>query len=133
MPHAEKAAAGLFAHKRVLTFNTVVTTPSQTDRRRTCGFLWGVCWCAITQTRTQLEALAKEKPQQFKLFYTVDRPAAGWTHGVGFITAEMIETHLPPPAETTQILMCGPPPMIKFACQANLDQLGYSKESQTCF
>lgn len=84
-------------------------------------------------TRTQLEALAQAKPQQFKLFYTVDRPTEGWTHGVGFITPEMIQAHLPPPAETTQILMCGPPPMIKFACQANLDKLGYTKESQTCF
>merc|ERR1712071_559537 len=31
-----------------------------------------------------------------------------------------------PPADDTFVLMCGPPPMINFACQPNLDKLGFS-------
>ena len=29
--------------------------------------------------------------------------------------------------------MCGPPPMVKFACQQNLDKLGYKKDVQIAF
>ena len=45
----------------------------------------------------------------------------------------MISTHLPPPASSTLIVMCGPPPMIKFACKQNLDALGYDKKRQLAF
>ena len=60
--------------------------------------------------------------------YTVDRaPSSGWAYSTGFITSEMIASHLPPPGDDTLVLMCGPPPMVKFACEANLDKLGYPK------
>ena len=29
--------------------------------------------------------------------------------------------------------MCGPPPMIKFACKQNLDALGYDKKLRLAF
>jgi cytochrome-b5 reductase len=45
----------------------------------------------------------------------------------------MIKAHLPPPGPDTLVLMCGPPPMIKFACIANLEKLGYTKEMMVCF
>ena len=45
----------------------------------------------------------------------------------------MIAEHLPGPKEETLILMCGPPPMVKVACQANLEKLGYPKEMQILF
>ena len=31
------------------------------------------------------------------------------------------------------VLMCGPPPMIKFACMPNLDKLGFVEEQLHCF
>ena len=40
----------------------------------------------------------------------------------------MIKEHLPEPSADTLILMCGPPPMIKFACLPNLDKLGYTED-----
>ena len=49
-----------------------------------------------------------------------------WSYSSGFVSAEMISAHLPPPGKTSQILMCGPPPMIKFACLPNLEKLGFS-------
>lgn len=75
--------------------------------------------------RDELEALAAKNPTRFKLFFTVDRPKEGWKQGVGFVSAEMIQSHLPAPSDTCVILMCGPPPMVNFACKPNLDKLGY--------
>ena len=83
--------------------------------------------------RDMLDALAAKHPKRLSVWYTVDRAPKGWKYSEGFITAEMIAEHLPGPKESTLILMCGPPPMIKFACQANLDKLGYPKPMQVCF
>ena len=58
---------------------------------------------------------------------------AGWKYSEGFVSADMIQAHLPPPADDTLICMCGPPPMIQFACQPNLDKLGYSQESRFAY
>jgi len=78
--------------------------------------------------KDELEEVAKTHPAQFKLWYTVDRPQEGWTYSVGFISAEMIKDHLFPPSADTLVLMCGPPPMINFACVPNLDKLGYDSK-----
>lgn len=75
--------------------------------------------------REELEEVAKAHPNQFKLWYTIDRPSEGWQYSTGFVSAEMIKEHLFPPATDTLVLMCGPPPMINFACVPNLDKLGY--------
>jgi cytochrome-b5 reductase len=83
--------------------------------------------------RDELEALEKKHPGRFHLWYTLDRPPAKWGYSSGFITAEMIKERLPGPDEESLILMCGPPPMVKFACKANLDKLGFSKEQQINF
>ena len=83
--------------------------------------------------RTLLEDLANRHPTRFKLHYTVDKASEGWGYSVGFIDAEMIAQHLPPPSNDVLVLMCGPPPMIKFACKPNLEKLGYAKESQVMF
>ncbi|XP_055669426.1 NADH-cytochrome b5 reductase 2 isoform X1 [Falco peregrinus] len=79
--------------------------------------------------RDELEDIAKRHPDQFVLWYTLDRPPQDWKYSSGFITADMIKNHLPSPGSETLILMCGPPPMIQFACQPNLDTLGYPKSS----
>ncbi|CAD5230720.1 unnamed protein product [Bursaphelenchus xylophilus] len=75
--------------------------------------------------RDHLDRLAKENPDRFKVWYTVDRPPENWKYSQGFINDQMISQHLPPPGENTAILMCGPPPMINFACTPSLDKLAY--------
>lgn len=52
----------------------------------------------------------------------------GWEYSSGFITADMIKEHLPPPGEATLILVCGPPPLIQEAAHPSLEQLGYTKD-----
>lgn len=48
-----------------------------------------------------------------------------WKYSKGFINAEMISNHMPPVHDDNLILMCGPPPMIEFACMPNLQKLGF--------
>lgn len=75
--------------------------------------------------KEELEKLQKENPDRLRVWYTVDRPTEGWKFSSGFVNAEMIAEHLYPPYSDTLVLMCGPPPMINFACTPNLDKLNY--------
>jgi len=83
--------------------------------------------------REELEAVQAQHPDRFKLWYTVDRPNEGWKYSKGFIDADMIKEALFEPSEDNLVLMCGPPPMINFACQPNLDKLGYSQEMRFAY
>lgn len=78
--------------------------------------------------REELEEAAGKYPDQVKLWYTVDRPSDGWKYSEGFVSAEIIAEHLFPPSSENLVLMCGPPPMINFACKPNLDKLGYEEK-----
>ena len=51
----------------------------------------------------------------------------------GFVDEAMVEKHLPPAGDDTLVLLCGPPPMIKFACVPNLEKVGHSKSAIVCF
>lgn len=63
--------------------------------------------------RSELEKLAEEEKERFKLYLVLNNPPAeGWTGGVGFVTEAIIKEHCPKPAKDIKILMCGPPPMI---------------------
>jgi len=83
--------------------------------------------------RKELEDIAAAHPDRFKIWYTLDRPAENWKYSKGFISKELISAHFPPAGDDTVILMCGPPPMIKFACVPNLTDLGYNPASQIVF
>ncbi|KAM3968166.1 NADH-cytochrome b5 reductase 2 isoform 2-T2 [Aphomia sociella] len=78
--------------------------------------------------RNELEKYENEHPKQFKLWYTIDRPNDGWKYSTGFINDEMIRDHLFPPGDDVIVLMCGPPPMINFACTPALDKLGFKED-----
>lgn len=59
--------------------------------------------------------------------------ASDWEYSQGFISEDMVREHLPPPGDDTLILMCGPPPMIQFACNPNLDKVGHSSSRRFNF
>ena len=67
------------------------------------------------------------------MWYTVDRAPEGWKYSVGFIDEAMCRERLPAPSEHTYIFMCGPPPMLKFACRPNLDKLGHAEDHVLAF
>jgi cytochrome-b5 reductase len=52
----------------------------------------------------------------------------GWKYSSGFVNEDMIRDHLPAAGDETRILMCGPPPMIKYACLPNLEKLGFTPD-----
>lgn len=78
--------------------------------------------------RDELDDIAKRHPNKLKLWYTVDTSSEGWPYSTGYISTDMIEKHMFPPSSDTIVLMCGPPPMINFACTPNLDKLGYDSK-----
>lgn len=82
--------------------------------------------------KEELDSMAEEYPDRFKIFYVLNQPPEVWNGGVGFVSQEMIKTHCPAPAEDIQILRCGPPPMNK-AMAAHLEELGYTREMQFQF
>ena len=77
--------------------------------------------------REELDALAADYPN-FKVWYTVDKAEQDWAFSVGFINKEMIEKSLFPAAADAITCLCGPPPMIKFACIPNLVAVGFTEE-----
>lgn len=78
--------------------------------------------------RNELEEIAEKHPEKLKIWYTLDVPSKDWKYDTGFISAEMIEAHLFPPSSDSLVVMCGPPPMVNFACNPNLDKLGYDSK-----
>ncbi|WIA41019.1 hypothetical protein OEZ86_004657 [Tetradesmus obliquus] len=82
--------------------------------------------------REQLEGLAAAHPN-FKLWYTLDRAPEGWAYSSGFINEDMLREHLLPAGPEAIVAMCGPPPMIKFACIPNLEKLGYTEQQMITF
>ncbi|CAI9754773.1 unnamed protein product [Fraxinus pennsylvanica] len=82
--------------------------------------------------KEELDSLATNYPDRFKIYYVLNQPPEVWNGGVGFVSKEMIQTHCPAPATDIQILRCGPPPMNK-AMAAHLEALGYAPEMQFQF
>ncbi|KAM0989870.1 hypothetical protein ACFX2J_008345 [Malus domestica] len=92
--------------------------------------------------KEELDGLASNYPDRFNIYYVLNQPPEVWDGGVGFVSKEMIQEHLPAPAHDiqasefkslqTRILRCGPPPMNK-AMAAHLEALGYAPEMQFQF
>ena len=57
--------------------------------------------------KKELDELAVSCSNRFKVFYVLNNPAAGWTGGVGFVSKDQIEQHMPPTDVNIKILMCG--------------------------
>jgi NAD(P)H-flavin reductase len=87
--------------------------------------------------RDELDAWARDYPDRFKCWYTVDKVPDGqgpWEYSVGFISEDMIREHLPAAAGKDSFVgMCGPPGMIQFACIPNLQKVGYVEDNYLCF
>ena len=47
-----------------------------------------------------------------------------WQFSTGFVSEDMVRERLFPYAASTLAVMCGPPPMIRFACLPHLAKQG---------
>jgi NAD(P)H-flavin reductase len=65
-------------------------------------------------------------------FFTCRAPE-GWAYSSGFINEDMLREHMLPAGPDAIVAMCGPPPMIKFACIPNLEKLGYTEQQMITF
>ncbi|KAJ3215049.1 hypothetical protein HDU67_000938 [Dinochytrium kinnereticum] len=89
--------------------------------------------------KSYFDDLAKKHPEQFKVYYTLDKPPANWTQGKGYITESMLTSHLPKPGQG-KVFVCGPNPMMGHVSGTKapdysqgevgglLKKLGYSKD-----
>ncbi|RHY55509.1 hypothetical protein DYB30_006015 [Aphanomyces astaci] len=82
--------------------------------------------------RAELDQMAKNFPN-VKVWYTVDRASDSWKFSTGFVTKEMIDKHLFGAGPDTQIFLCGPPPMLKFAVVPALEELGFTPDMYFAF
>lgn len=76
--------------------------------------------------RAELDELATKYPNQFKIHYFLDKPPQVWEGFTGYITFDYLNKLLPAAAPKTQILICGPPPMVNNA-KKHAHTLGFQK------
>ncbi|XP_069489787.1 NADH-cytochrome b5 reductase 1 [Ambystoma mexicanum] len=98
------------------------------DDRTHCSLLFANQSAQDILLQDDLEELQARYPERFNLWFTVDNAPEDWEYSKGFVDADMIKDHLPAPADDVLILLCGPPPMVQFACNPNLDKLGYQNK-----
>eukprot|EP00898_Chlorokybus_atmophyticus_P002635 jgi/Chlat1/3372/Chrsp23S00270 len=82
--------------------------------------------------RSDLDELA-ERHNNFRVWYTLSRPPKEWKYSEGFINEDMCRATVFPSSPTSYVFMCGPPPMIKFACVPNLEKMGFTAEQMVTF
>lgn len=114
---------------RVCCWPSLATGSCGNQQQATTQQRWASRLCI--QTRVPPLHLTRPLPPRHR--YTLDRPPAEWAYSSGFIDEEMLRLALWPAAADAQVLMCGPPPMLKFACVPNLLKMGYSEEQLISF
>ncbi|MBA0760396.1 hypothetical protein Gotri_023143, partial [Gossypium trilobum] len=85
----------------------------------------------VYANRTEDDILLKEeldgwakKHDRLKVWYVVQESIReGWQYSLGFITESILREHIPVGSKDTLALACGPPPMIQFAVQPNLEKM----------
>jgi cytochrome-b5 reductase len=82
--------------------------------------------------RDMIDDLVKKNPR-FKVYYVLNEPPTAWTQGVGFITKQMIQDHLPAKGEDMNILMCGPLPMTNGMTKILKEELGFERKHYFTF
>ncbi|AOW29283.1 NADH-cytochrome b5 reductase 1 [Candida albicans P57072] len=76
--------------------------------------------------KEELDNFAARHPDRLKIHYVLNEAPANWQGSVGFVTPEIIDTHLPKASNDTNLLLCGPPPMVSAMKKAAVE-LGFQK------
>jgi predicted ferric reductase len=85
------------------------TLAARGDRRPVILIYGSRDWESIT-FREELEAL--EARLDLKVVHVLSEPPPGWNKEKGFIDAEIMMRHLPPPYRDHEYFICGPDPMM---------------------
>ncbi|KAK9804386.1 hypothetical protein WJX72_010552 [[Myrmecia] bisecta] len=63
--------------------------------------------------RKEIDDMAKQH-KNFRVYYVIDKAHnKNWAGGLGYVTKEMVQQHMPAPSDDNLIMVCGPPPMYK--------------------
>jgi cytochrome-b5 reductase len=76
--------------------------------------------------RQKLETFAEQSNGRFRVYFMLDHPGEDWKGGRGHVNEEILRKQMPPVADDTKILLCGPPPMVN-AVKKGLTSLGFSE------
>ncbi|GAA5999899.1 hypothetical protein JCM10207_005962 [Rhodosporidiobolus poonsookiae] len=76
------------------------------------------------------DLLAQAGAERFKQHLVLSQGPEDWPFSRGRITKELIKEHLPPPADDTLILFCGPDPMLHDVLKPALVEFGFDLPSQ---
>eukprot|EP00172_Hildenbrandia_rubra_P001963 Plantae.Rhodophyta-Hildenbrandia_rubra.ctg2606.p1 GENE.Plantae.Rhodophyta-Hildenbrandia_rubra.ctg2606~~Plantae.Rhodophyta-Hildenbrandia_rubra.ctg2606.p1 ORF type:complete len:614 (+),score=116.95 Plantae.Rhodophyta-Hildenbrandia_rubra.ctg2606:74-1843(+) len=95
----------------------------------------------IFANRTEKDILLQEELEEMaemrdniNIWYTIDKvETEDWPFSTGFINEDMIRKHLPAASDHSFVGMCGPPPMINYACIPNLKKVGYREDQFMSF
>lgn len=74
----------------------------------------------------EIDELVAKRPGQITVHYILDSPDPEWKGHSGFITKEMMQELLPGPTKGSQLLLCGPLPMVSIM-KKNAVSLGFPK------
>lgn len=75
--------------------------------------------------KQEIDEIASKYPN-FSVHYTLTQPPASWDGSTGFVTKDMIEQHLPAPAEDHRLFVCGPPGLKKSVVELAVE-LGWER------
>lgn len=78
--------------------------------------------------RSELDRLAKDHPDQFRITYVLSSPSEQWKGEKGHVTKEILQKYGFPPSEENVALLCGPPTMIQKAVLPALKAWGYRED-----
>jgi len=81
--------------------------------------------------KEELDQMSKDS--RFTVWHTLTTPPEDWSYSSGFISPQMCKDHLLPHSDNTIACMCGPPPMIEFACKPSLKEMGFDQSQMIEF
>jgi predicted ferric reductase len=98
------------------------TLADRGDRRQLVLLYANKTWDAVT-FREEIEGLAPRLG--LRVVHVLEKPPEGWTGAKGFVTQDLIRTHLPAEARPNEweVFLCGPQPMMDAVDRA-LERMG---------
>ncbi|CAN3376844.1 hypothetical protein DIURU_001624 [Diutina rugosa] len=83
--------------------------------------------------KNEIDQIAERWPgDRLRVFYTLTKPPADWNGGVGYVSRDMMEEHLPAADDENQLFICGPPEMKK-SVKEFASELGWNSNNVFCF
>ncbi|PWA71255.1 nitrate reductase [Artemisia annua] len=80
--------------------------------------------------RGELDAWAEKYKDRVTVWYVISKSIRkGWKYSEGHINEDIMREHIPEFSEDTLALACGPPPMIQFVINPNLEKMSYDIKS----